>query len=1064
MTQVVHAVLMNLNDTRYESATFILPSALPEDRPASYRVVFDTSDEIYRVSKAPRLITTKPMAPIVLSFDNPISRTLLTIPTSKTSPSVSAPAGSINDEHSLNTKPANTLPLTTKPRQVEVTLVDPASVTAITSSAHTIPEGKDAAVNTQTAQSSVSRGSRSNSLYHSATGEDWSLMDEEERKKENSKTRTQCTELLIVFNQVVGQEYMESSGKARTSSNTPLSAPSLSNIKHGEPSDVGRLASTTGIAGSRNVDNEFPLPQLRRYILPQAKAEIEEEFENILPHTRTIDRARYARGIVEWRYMCEASKQLLACGDSKRRPQLKEADRSVAWFWNVDSKGNTIGAPVPHQANTGGRQPTNPYRGAPAASLVAKQALAKRPIHHLSFARRPVAYRSTTPPAVSLWAAFSSDAADRCVEAGFPLRTHILASQAGQYLDPFTVSSDLEAFPELHGTKLQEAVTGYVEKAYDSDGTWQFEELEPDEDRPRNQLDAGYFWHGDMEDCNYPVEPYRIQSPDGSMRDVDLSVNDDGRVHQPSPPKYKFMKIPSKLRYVKVCEYSQDKPMALLSSKEPEPVGDPSVEDNIEEQGDISPHDHSLSSDGATAVEDGVEDGLIVVDIPTAMDEVDKRSAQEQVLITQTPRLESPSSYCSMSSSDEDESSEYTNRTSSRSLGAVDESCSPSSAEDNGPYTDLCMMIKDIDEIVEVVESRYDELSNCDSRDYGSDIENSKTPYEGSLTLANDLDNPVSRSVGKEAIPELVEELAKCKLADTPENIAAEEKQITEDAQKGLDGLSNCSSWDHGSDNVEPEAFVEDSLAGVDDLPTTTTQAVEEDPASELVKVLVEFGITDAPAEEVMQENNPGLVGVSEELIRQDTPGETSAPDVAKETSATDDSQDQYQKHEAEPELVEESAEGEITDASGNEVVEERDNGVANASEEPDREDAFKEAPTAPELIEEAAEGEIADPLGDEVVEKGDSGAKEAFEDVVQEPVPEEIGITVHAFEETPGENCARCKEDEKQADLETSEPDEAGLSGKFSGTFSLPRLSGCLLYGSIVAYVGFRVYRALRR
>ncbi|MCJ1249756.1 hypothetical protein MMC30_006982 [Trapelia coarctata] len=1094
MAQVAHAVLVNLNGARYESAVFILPSSLPEERLGAYRVVFDSTENIYQVSKAPRINRAKPMAPIVLSYDNPISRALPnTIHIVKAS--ASALAGS-----------ANTLPITSKPRQIEEPLADPSPLTAITSSAHSIPKKGDTAVNTDAGHA----------YFHSPTGEDWALMDEEEKEKENSKKREQGLELVRAFNQVVGQGYQESSSQERNCSDTPPSATSLPDIEHGEPSGIGRLEPTTAITGPPNSDNTFPSPCLRRYILEQAETEILVELEKFVPDLELIyrDVKQYIRGIVEWRYISEASKQLLACGYSRRRPQLEKADRSVAWFWNLDSNANTMGVAAPPQAHVVGLQLTNSPRRSAAAP---QERPSKRLVHHINYAGRPVACRSATPPAVSLWAAFSLGAADRCVEKKYSLRTHVLASQAGLYLDPFIIN-DLEKVPGLSGTELQEFVTGYVEKVYDQEGTWQFEELEPDEDRPRSLFEVGYIWDGRREDCNFPVAPYLTRGGD------DVAVNDDGRVHLVVPT----LGRPSRLSHMESYEHFPDEPVDQLPSKDTEvqqdanfPVEDHSSKSLPQEQGDTSPLGGLVLSDGVAAVEDWVEDGPSAEDISISLEEINKHLALKPLSVTSTPTTESPLSHRSTSSDDEDEPTEYTDQSSPRSPGVVDPSCSPSSAEDVVQYTDFCTIINDVGKMIEDVESDLDELaSDCGSRDYEGSNEESQTYAEGPLANVHDITTTISLSIEKDATPQLVEELAKGDLADATEDKAAEEKGLTKDVQRDLYELSSCSSRDHGNDVGELDAG-EGSLAGQDDFHVAIFLAVEEEPAPERAKALVEVDIADAPIDEIGQEKDSGLV---EEVIQGGVPSETGMPDVVEETSATDSSQHQYKK-EAEPELVEASAEGHVAEAVADEVVAEKDSGVVeefkeitpedtleeeddlhtktmfppveeeaapkfveesaeghtadapgekvveeetkvtSASEEPPQDDGLKETSTAPELIEESVEDEVDDSVDEEVVEEQAFGEVEASEDATQEVAQEETATVEHVVEEAPVGDCAQGKEDNKgQAEAEVSASDAGGISGQFFGTFSFPRLSDCLLYGSIAAYAGFRVSRALRR
>ena len=997
MNEEAHAVLKNLNNACYESATFILPSPLPEDRLTSYHAVLDSTSNFYRVSKARRVAGTKPMAPIMLSYHTNIARgTPHTIPTAKAPSSTSALADSVHEKQTPNIQTADTLPLSMEPRQVELSASDSISLTGSTSSMHPIPERQNTVIVTRPAQPSVLADSN-NSIYVSPTGKDWILIDEEAAEKEDNKTREQCLGLLRVLNQVVGQRYLENS------SHTLPSASYLRSTEHAKASKVGRRETKPTSTDSQHIDNEYPSPCLRRYILPEAESEIQEEFDRIASNTKTLDQAvEHSRGTVEWRYMCEASKQLLACGYSRRRPRLEKADRSVAWYWNLDSNGNTIDVSAP--CPTRGEDPHGTTLQCKPAAQTAKlqQTPAERPIHHLNFAGRPVACKSATPPAVSFWAAFSNNVANHLVNEKYSLRKHVLASQACEYLDPFTVTG-LGEIPGLSGTKLQEYVTGYVEKAYHSEGVWQFDELEPDEDKPVHQHDAEYFWHGGLEDCNYPVIPYKISAGE------DISINDGGRVDR-AVPTVPTLEHRSKLHHVECCEYSPGEPMDQLPSKSIEEqqagiilIEDPSVKLFDQRRGDISSKENSPLSGGTTTVGDGVKDGPGLPKSDALVEEVNKRLAHESVSIAKISRPESPLSPQSMSS-DEEGCYDYTDQSSPSSPVAVDRSCSPSSVKDDVHYTGFCLLLDDIDALIEAVEeSDYEELSSCNPWHYGADHKEWKTQDGASFTDAFDFNTTISFSVDKKATPELTEELANGELADAPEGRAAEEKEMTEDVQKDLDELSSCCFLDHGTDHGKPETYAEGSLAVVYDIRPAIPQAVVEELVPELVKALVNVGVVDALANGVMVEADFGLVEASEHVTQEVAPSKASTTVVAEDTVAKDSSE------EAELERVEESAEGDVDAAVGNKPVEEKESGVVGACEDHVREVALEKDLAALAFVEDAVNIEIAEVSKVKSQEETNFRVMQASVEGIQDDAPRETP-TARDIADPPENNVAEEK------------------------------------------------------
>ena len=125
-------------------------------------------------------------------------------------------------------------------------------------------------------------------------------------------------------------------------------------------------------------------------------------------------------------------------------------------------------------------QQVNPFPTALAATFECYQP----PLNHLNFALQPTPYKSSTPPAVSMWAATSYAANHPQHEmkdiGGFTYKS-ILAAQAAKYVDPFVYHGPPNMLKE-RGSRLQEGVTGLVTKTYLQLGSWLQEEELPDDD------------------------------------------------------------------------------------------------------------------------------------------------------------------------------------------------------------------------------------------------------------------------------------------------------------------------------------------------------------------------------------------------------------------------------------------------------------------------------------------------------------------------------------------------------------------------------------------------------
>ena len=248
-------------------------------------------------------------------------------------------------------------------------------------------------------------------------------------------------------------------------------------------------------------------PNLRQFI-PQEMGEIlTRVFRAFPPEYQDGPGKVYAQGVIDYYYMSRASQQARVSG-CYTPLQLTQADRSVDWFWKIKDKyGNCA---------------YDPRKLTIRPKLQAPKPESPRTIHHLNFNREPVYHKSTTPPEVSMWAAFTSGSP---VKACYrrPTRERVLASQAAKLIDPFYYSGPEELL-NLRGTKLREAVAGYVTVVYEACGTWESDRYELNNAFPRSVYELSHY----DKDCGLkPVPGYKISNE----QDGDILINDDGRSH-----------------------------------------------------------------------------------------------------------------------------------------------------------------------------------------------------------------------------------------------------------------------------------------------------------------------------------------------------------------------------------------------------------------------------------------------------------------------------------------------------------------------------------------------------
>ncbi|MCJ1472291.1 hypothetical protein MMC13_000938 [Lambiella insularis] len=288
-------------------------------------------------------------------------------------------------------------------------------------------------------------------------------------------------------------------------------------------------------------------PNIRQYIPQDISAEFQAALDYTYPEllaqvdieTPRLNFAEQcARGIVEWKYMCRASQRLLASGQG-RRSYLDQTDRSVDWFWTVEHANGT--QTILHR---GSRE----VQSTMTALFESEHNRFDRPIHHFNFSGQPVYYKSTTPPAVSLWAALSPVLAVRVSCNGSLART-VVSSEAGRYLDPFYYCGPMP-IPVMNGTSLRDYVTGQVEKVYCDSGCWMEELLDMDDEQPLFLTSAPFWCHFNTPGANVPTTSYHVGLYDYQVP----TINDDGRLHVTRHPRKECVDLPSMLRRIQNVE------------------------------------------------------------------------------------------------------------------------------------------------------------------------------------------------------------------------------------------------------------------------------------------------------------------------------------------------------------------------------------------------------------------------------------------------------------------------------------------------------------------------------
>lgn len=267
---------------------------------------------------------------------------------------------------------------------------------------------------------------------------------------------------------------------------------SQSVIDHDESSSNHQNSRKAGVS---------ELPNLRQCIPADTCQDVQFALQHSLEYFKNdYVRNQWAQGQVDWFYMIQASRSLLASGKSQRRPLFEETGRSV----NKTAR--------PTMLDSGSAEPQTSR------------------VHHYNFDAKPVYCKSSTPPAVSFWVAYSPALSERDVYIG-GLHRMVTSSEAAKYVDPFLYHG-APNYGGLEGTALREHVTGQVEKVYSSYGNWSEDNLGMDDDRPVDGGETLRCMNSRCVGLNILPHPYKVSAADGGVL-----VNDDGRRHPPALSK-----------------------------------------------------------------------------------------------------------------------------------------------------------------------------------------------------------------------------------------------------------------------------------------------------------------------------------------------------------------------------------------------------------------------------------------------------------------------------------------------------------------------------------------------
>ena len=141
--------------------------------------------------------------------------------------------------------------------------------------------------------------------------------------------------------------------------------------------------------------------------------------------------------------------------------------------------------------------------------------------HHANFLNMWIPVKSSTPPAVSLFAVVTASRT-RAVQNPYS-RKAVVLSQAFQWVDPFEFEYDLLSIDRnLKGTALRDFATGRTATAYRPFGTWLLDSYDEDEDLPTvaSGLFEGvgsYDAYGRLKQYAGLQWPHQVQRRDGDI-------------------------------------------------------------------------------------------------------------------------------------------------------------------------------------------------------------------------------------------------------------------------------------------------------------------------------------------------------------------------------------------------------------------------------------------------------------------------------------------------------------------------------------------------------------------
>lgn len=522
---LVEVVLTNMGNTAFGSAFFLLPSPEPITDLSRYRAVYNNSTACYEV--VARDIGRHNYNPMTIPFAFSRDETVIEDNEPKATLEVSIstteeiPAVTINEAENEDPS-SHDAPLATS---VQV------MATELTPGYYRSPTGEDWAaidedVHSPSGSGSLSDGEHGNAAPHPTTstnayikGNNFTEAESQDssyggqsreiialdldgvpaKRASNGWSKGTCVEALDLRLRDVNRTTL---AEWFADNDHPFSEPDYTD-SHSQPAEGSVIDHDEGSSDHQNSRKAgvSDLPNLRQYIPADTCQDVQFALQHSLEYFKNdYVRNQWAQGQVDWFYMIQASRSLLASGKSQRRPLFEETGRSA---------GRTA---RPRMVDS-----------APAETE-------SRRVHHYNFNAKPVYRKSTTPPAVSYWVT-TSPALKEWNDYTGSLHQIVVSSQAAKYVDPYLYHGPQIA-GILEGTALQEHVTGHVEKVYSSHGNWSEDNLDVDDDRPADGGETPVCINSRCAGLNLLPRPY-----EGSAANGDPLVNDDGRRHPPALSK-----------------------------------------------------------------------------------------------------------------------------------------------------------------------------------------------------------------------------------------------------------------------------------------------------------------------------------------------------------------------------------------------------------------------------------------------------------------------------------------------------------------------------------------------